>query len=780
VDDNVWHGFRLGEWSNPGNINIFNFIELNYKEYRGNANFLNQPTARTKRLWRVCQNEEERQRKEDIYEVETNVNADVDAFEPGYISEDDNLIVGLQTDKLFKRPTMYKEGIRNIRGALEAHGLATSEQIDNETMKMFRTHNDVVFDLYTPQIRKLRSTHILSALPDNSSRGRLIGDYRRVALYGVDYLLKQKQIDSLKLAAEIDAGALDATMQLRQEVTSQIEALKDLKSMALKYGRDISKPATNLHEAISWLYFAYLAAIKQQDGAAMSVGRIDAFLDIYAERDLKKGLLTEKQVQELIDDFVIKLRIVRFLRHPHFDVMYAGNPIWATLTIGGMIADEDNQNKKSLVTKTSFRLLQTINNLGPAPEPNLTVLWDNDLPKSWKKFVATVSINSSTIQFENDRLIRKQFESCDTTIGCCVSPMVKSSKGKETCQLFGARFNLGKVLLAGLNGGIEEFSRESILTTPQHWALSVLDNAKFHGTLEYDFVWHDHFVPMLKFVIQEYVAALNIIHYSCDRYFYESLEMALYDTDVFRTMGFGVAGLSHVVDSLSAIKHARVEPIKENGVIVDFQVDSDDFPRFGNNDDRADDIALEVVKTIKDELMKYYNERKIYRNAFPTLSLLTITANVAYGAQTGVMPDGATISDDERVGRGPKEPFAPGVNPSNGQDKKGIIASMASVAKIPFADCLDGISLTITISPQVLGNSPLQLAEILDTMTEQGLYHCNINVVTKEKLLDAYKHPNKYNYGTIVVRISGYAVDFLKLPKDKQLDIINRTFHEKV
>ena len=612
-----------------------------------------------------------------------------------------------------------------------------------------------------------------------SIRGRLIGDYRRVALYGVDYLIQQKEQDSLKIAQEIDQGALDESMQLRQEVNSQIRALQDLKSMAQKYGYDISGPAKNFLEAVQWLYFAYLAAIKQQDGAAMSVGRIDAFLDCYSERDLREGTLSESEAQEIIDDFVIKLRVVRFLRHPQFDIMYAGNPIWATLTLGGMIAEDDDKNKKSLVTKTSFRLLQTINNLGPAPEPNLTVFWDDDLPSAWKNFVSKISIDTSTIQFENDRLIRQQFGSCDTTIGCCVSPMVKSSEGKETCQLFGARFNLGKVLLAGMNGGIEEFSRESVFDEKPKWAKSVLDDPKFSGTLDYDTVWNEHFLPMLKFVVREYVAALNIIHYSCDRNFYESLEMALYDTDVFRTMGFGVAGLSHVADSLSAIKYAKIQPIVEQGIITDFMTDSDDFPRFGNNDDRADDIAKEIVRIIKDELMQYYKAGKIYRDAYPTLSLLTITANVAYGSSTGAMPDGALLGES-RVGRGPKEPFAPGANPSNGQDKNGIIAAMASLGKIPFADCLDGISLTITITPQVLGNSPEQLSAILDAMTEQGLYHCNINVVTRDQLVDAYINPEKYNYGTIVVRVSGYAVDFLKLPKDKQLDVINRTFHEKI
>lgn len=775
----AWEGFSSGAWNQPGNINVFDFIEHNYKEYRGEAKFLTTATARTKRLWKACQAEEERQRQQDIYEAATEVNAEVDAFQPGYISDDDKLIVGLQTDALFKRPVMYREGIRNIRGALEAHGLKAADNIDNEALAMFQTHNDAVFDLYTPQIKKLRHAHILSALPDNSSRGRLIGDYRRVALYGVDCLIAEKKSDLIRLSEQIDAGALDAAMQLSQEVSSQIKALRALKSMARKYGYDISGPATNFREAVQWLYFAYLAAVKQQDGAAMSVGRIDAFLDIYAERDLAAATLTERQAQEIIDNFIIKLRVVRFLRHPNFDTMYAGNPIWATLTLGGMLADLDGHKKTSLVTKTAFRIVHTINNLGAAPEPNLTVLWDNDLPRAWKKFTAQVSIETSTIQFENDRLIREQFKSCDTTIGCCVSPMVKSSKGNETCQLFGARFNLGKVLLAGMNGGIEEFSRESIFVRQPDWAVSVLNNPEYDGVLEYDMVWNHHFVPMLRFVIAEYIAALNIIHYSCDRNFYESLEMSLYDTEVFRTMGFGIAGISHVVDALSALKYAKVEPIVTDGVITDFRIDSDDFPRFGNNDHRADEIAQKVVRTVHDELMRHYDEGKIYRQAYPTLSLLTITANVAYGAATGAMPDGAWLGET-RVGRGPREPFAPGANPSNSQDKSGIIASMASLAKIPFADCLDGISLTITIVPQVLGNTPLQLAEILDTMTETGLYHCNINVIDRARLLDAYEHPEKYNYGTIVVRVSGYAVDFLKLPRDKQLDVINRTFHERV
>lgn len=770
--------FKSGEWNE--NVNVFDFIEKNYTEYTGDEKFLRDSTKRTKELWQAVQDEEEYQRKEGIYEAEVDINAEVNAYEPGYINEKDNLIVGLQTDKLFKRPVMYREGIRNIREALSEHGLKTSQKIDNDALAMFNTHNDAVFDLYSPQIRKLRSAHILSALPDNSSRGRLIGDYRRVALYGVDRLIQEKEQDRDEISNQIDNGALNDTMQLLHEVKSQIKALHDLKLMAKKYGYDISKPATNFKEAVQWLYFAYLAAIKQQDGAAMSVGRIDAFLDIYAERDLKNKTFNESQIQEIIDDFVIKLRVVCFLRHPNFDEMYAGNPIWATLTLGGMLVDD--KKKKSLVTKTAYRILHVIENLGPAPEPNLTVLWDNDLPKPWKNYVSKISIDSSTIQFENDHLIREQFDSCDTTIGCCVSPMVKSKKGKETCQLFGARFNLGKVFLAALNGGKEEFSHESIFVNTPDWSKSILDNEEYSGILDYDLVWNDHFLPMLKFVVKEYIAALNIIHYSCDRNFYESLEMALYDTDVFRTMGFGVAGISHVVDSLSAIKHCKVEPIVKNGVIIDFVIDTDDFPRFGNNDDRADDIAKKVVKTIKDELMEYYNEGKIYRQAYPTLSLLTITANVAYGQATGVMPDGAHLvkADAERIGRDEKEPFAPGANPANGQDKNGVISTMASLSKIPFADCLDGISLTITIVPQVLGNSPAQLAEILDTMTEAGLYHSNINVVTKERLLEAYENPDKFGYGTIVVRVSGYAVDFLKLPRDKQLDVINRTFHDKI
>jgi len=779
TDTSAWQGFNPGKWNEAGNINVFDFIQKNYKEYQENIEFLEGATERTKRLWKACQDEEERQRHENIYEAEVDINAEVDAFEPGYISVDDHLIVGLQTNKLYKRPVMYREGVRNIRGALTAHGLQTSPLVDNPTLALFKTHNDAVFDLYTPQILKLRQAHILSALPDNSSRGRLIGDYRRVALYGVDYLIEQKQVDVDELSRQIDNGALDETMQLTQEVKSQIRSLNDLKSMAEKYHHNISGPATNFREAVQWLYLAYLAACKQQDGAAMSVGRIDAFLDIYAERDLAKGELTESEIQEIIDDFVIKLRSIRFLRHPKFDEMYAGNPIWATLTLGGMIADEDDQNKKSLVTKTSFRIIHTIKNLGPAPEPNLTVLWDNDLPKSWKDYVSQICIETSTIQIENDRLIRKQFESCDTTIGCCVSPMVKSQKGKETCQLFGARFNLGKVLIAGLNGGIDEHSHDSIFVDKPDWATSILDDSTITGPLDYDTVWEDHFRPMLKFVISEYVAALNIIHYSCDRHFYESLEMALYDTEVFRTMSFGIAGFSHVVDSLSAIKYAEVTPIVDNGVITDFMINRDDFPRFGNNDDRADKIAKRIVKIVIDELMDHYEEGRIYRNAYPTLSILTITANVAYGAATGALPDGALL-DGERVGRAPGEPFAPGANPSNGQDKSGIIASMASLAKIPFEYCLDGVSLTTTIVPQVLGNSPAQLSEILDTMTEADLYHCNINVIDKDQLIDAYKNPDKYNYGTIVVRVSGYAVDFLKLPRDKQLDVINRTFHDKL
>ncbi|GHT82295.1 formate acetyltransferase [Actinomycetota bacterium] len=767
-----WFGFAGNDWKS--HISVRDFIQSNFAEYEGGTDFLSGTTPKTDKIWKLLEKDYfPAEKTKRVLDVEKHIAADVDAFEPGFISEDDDIVVGLQTDKPLKRPIMPYEGWRSIVKALEEIGEDADPYLTEIFTKYTRTHNDTVFALYTPRVRACRSSGILSALPDNASRGRTIGDYRRIALYGVDYLIAQKEADLQTNAEEFDALStstsvktdfhdINDTLQLREEISWQIKALNDLKSMAKKYGFDISRPAVNTKEAVQWLYFGYLGAIKQQDGAAMSVGRIDAFIDCYVQRDLHNGTFNEEQVQEIIDNFVIKLRLVRFLRMKAFDEMYTGDPIWATVTLAGMSADG-----RSMVTKTSYRLLHTLRNLGPSPEPNLTVLYSRHLPDNFKQYCAGLSIETSTIQYENDDLIRPRYND-DTAISCCVSPVPKSD-GIESQQLFGARMNGAKGMLYGLNGGRDD------LTGKQVWAKGVV--RPYTGEiLNFDEVWKHHFKPAIWHLTEIYVEALNCIHYSHDRYFYESLELALHDTNLARTMGCGLAGLSHIVDSLSAIKYAKVTPIRDvTGLITDFEVYGE-YPTFGNDDDRADEIAKAVVS----EVDRALRAQVMYRNATPTLSLLTITANVEYGKKTGNMPDG------RRSG----EPFAPGANPSNGVDQEGVIASMASVGKLPFDECRDGISLTTTIVPTALGptleKQTQMLVHIMDKMFagvangeyETKLYHSNINVLTKELLEEAFENPDDPKFNNLCVRISGYCVLWTKLTTEQRLDILNRTFHE--
>lgn len=782
-----WFGFKCssvsGAWKET--INVRDFIQQNYKPYDGDDSFLESETPKTAAIWKELEdNYFPIEKEKRVFKVEKNIAADVNAFEPGYIGENDDVIVGLQTDEPLKRPIMPYEGWRSIVKSLSEIGEEPNPELAEIFTKYARTHNDTVFMLYTPRVKACRSSGILSALPDNASRGRTIGDYRRIALYGVDYLVESKKRDLQKNAEEFDAIStssaiksdyhdINDVLQLREEITWQIRALEDLKLMAQRYGFDISKPAVNVKEAIQWLYFGYLGAVKQQDGAAMSVGKIDAFLDCYAARDLANGTFTESQIQEAIDNFVIKLRLVRFLRMEAFDEMYTGDPIWATITIAGMSSSSSDHPERSMVTKTSYRLLHTLDNLGPSPEPNLTVLWSDRLPKNFKDFCAKLSIQTSTIQYENDDLIRPRYND-DTAIACCVSPVPKSD-GIESQQLFGARMNGAKGLLYGLNGGRDD------LTGKQVFAKGVVQ--PYDGeVLDFERVWKYHFKPAIWHLTEIYVEALNAIHYSHDRYFYESLELGLHDTNIKRTMGCGLAGLSHIVDSLSAMKFAQVKPIRDvTGLITGYEVEGD-FPRFGNDDEHVDLIAKQVVA----EVNRALHQQTMYRNAEPTLSLLTITANVEYGKKTGNMPDGRLSGT----------PFAPGANPSNSADQEGVIASMASVGKIPFDDCRDGISLTSTILPEALGNNEVDrisgLVHILDKMftgvdNSDGagggyvtkLYHSNINVLTRELLEEAYSDPNNPKFNNLCIRISGYCVLWSRLTQEQRLDILNRTFHQK-
>ncbi len=737
-----WEFFKGESWKNK--IDVEDFILNNYKEYLGDESFLEGISDKTKVIITKVNELTKEELQKGVLDVETKIISGIDNFEPGYIDKDNEVIVGLQTDKPLKRIVNLYGGIRMAHTSLEAYGYKLDEVVDKHFKEFRKSHNDGVFDAYTEEIRRARSAGLLTGLPDAYGRGRIIGDYRRIALYGIDYLIEQKQND-LKEIKEIN----EETIRLREEVSEQIKALNEIKSMALKYGFDISKPATNAKEATQWLYFGYLAAIKENNGAAMSLGRTSTFLDIYIERDLENGTLTEKEAQEIIDQFVIKLRIARHLRTPEYNELFAGDPTWVTEAIGGM-----NLNGQSLVTKNSFRYLHTLINLGSSPEPNLTVLWSNNLPENFKKYCAKISILTDAIQYENDDIMRPIYGD-DYAIACCVSAM---KVGKQM-QFFGARCNLAKSLLYAINGGIDEMSGKLVVEGIDKITDDVLDYEKVKKA--YD--------NMLEKIAKTYVDAMNIIHYMHDKYAYEKAQMALHDTNVEHLMAFGVAGLSVATDSLSAIKYAKVKPIRnEQGIAIDFEIDGD-YPKYGNDDDRVDSIAVDIVKTFIKELRKH----PLYKHAIHTLSVLTITSNVVYGKKTGSTPDG----------RKKGVPFAPGANPMHGRDASGALASLNSVAKIPYKDvCQDGISNTFSIVPTALGHSEVEqinnLVNLLDGYFKQGAHHLNVNVLNREMLIDAMNNPDKYP--NLTIRVSGYAVHFNRLSKEQQLEVISRTFHEAI
>lgn len=745
MDFKQWDGFiKHEDWTNE--INVRDFIQANYTPYLDDNSFLSGPTERTRKLWdKVMKLYEEERAKGGVLDADTSTPSSVNAFEAGYIDKDLEQIVGLQTDAPLKRAIMPNGGIRIVEKSCEAYGLKVDEKIEEIYKKYRKTHNDGVFDAYTPDIRAARSSHLLTGLPDGYGRGRIIGDYRRVALYGVDYLIEKKKID---LANTNPDEFSEETIRVREEMAEQIKALNDLKAMAAKYGCDISVPASNAKEAIQWLYFGYLGAVKDQNGAAMSIGRNSTFLDIYIERDFKNGVLTEEEAQELMDHFIMKLRLVRFLRAPEYNELFSGDPVWVTESIGGMGIDG-----RTLVTKNSYRVLHSLINLGPAPEPNLTVLWSKNLPENFKKYCSEISIKTSAIQYENDDLMRITLGD-DYAIACCVSPM---KIGKQM-QFFGARANLAKTLLYAINGGRDENSGKQIAPKFEPITSEYLD---------YDEVM-EKFDNMMNYVSRIYIKALNIIHYMHDKYSYEALEMALHDKDIYRTMACGIAGLSVVADSLSAIKYAKVKVIRnEEGLAVDYEVEGD-FPKYGNDDDRVDSIAVDLIKTF----MKKLERHQTYRNAKPTLSVLTITSNVVYGKNTGNTPDG----------RAAGEPFGPGSNPLHGRDINGAIAVMNTIAKLPFEYASDGISYTFAITPNTLGkeeNTQIDnLKNLLDGYFMQTGHHINVNVFNRALLEDAMEHPEKYPQLTI--RVSGYAVNFVKLTREQQLDVIHRTIHERI
>ncbi len=732
--------FQSGAWKHS--INVRDFIQGNYTPYLGDAQFLAPATDRTLQLWDKVKDLMGRERG--VLDADTAVPSTITSHAPGYIDRELEQIVGLQTDKPLKRAIMPFGGIRVVEAGLNAYGYDLDAQTRDIFTKYRKTHNDGVFSAYTLEMRRCRRSGIITGLPDAYGRGRIIGDYRRVALYGVAQLIVEKQSE----LASLELDLMDeATIRLREELTEQIQALDELQEMAQGYGYDISRPATTAKEAIQWLYFGYLAAVKEQNGAAMSLGRVSTFLDIYIERDLQAGRITESEAQEFIDHLVMKLRMVRFLRTPDYNELFSGDPTWVTECIGGMGLDG-----RPLVTKTSFRMLHTLTNLGPAPEPNLTVLWSQHLPDNFKHYCADISIQTSSIQYENDDLMRPYWGD-DYGIACCVSAM---RIGKQM-QFFGARVNLAKCLLYAINGGRDEHSGEQIAPAYAPITGEVLD---------YSEVW-PRMQQMMAWLAKTYVNTMNIIHYMHDKYCYERIEMALHDRDILRTMAFGMAGLSVVTDALAAIKHARVRLVRDDrGLAVDYIIDGD-FPKYGNNDDRSDAIAVELVRTFMAELRKH----KTYRDAVHTQSILTITSNVVYGKKTGNTPDG------RRAG----EPFAPGANPMHGRDTHGAVASLASVAKLPYEDAQDGISNTFSIIPAALGRTEADrirnLVGLLDGYCQDGGFHLNVNVMNRETLLDAMDHPELYPQLTI--RVSGYAVNFIKLTREQQLDVINRTFHER-
>ena len=741
VSGDAWRDFVGGSWEK--HVNVREFIQTNYQPYEGDGQFLSGATERTKKLWAKLSTLFDEERKKGVLAV-SQIPSSILAHAPGYIDKASEIIVGLQTDAPLKRAIMPFGGWRVVEASLKAYGFTPDPELAEIFSKYRKTHNDGVFDAYTPEIMKCRRSHIITGLPDAYGRGRIIGDYRRVALYGVDFLLEQREQDKSQLD---ERHATEEVIRLREELAEQIRALKELKQLGKNHGFDIEAPATNAREATQWLYFGYLAAIKQQNGAAMSLGRVSTFLDIYFERDLREGTLTEEQAQEIFDDLVIKLRIVRFLRAPQYNQLFSGDPVWATDVEGGM-----GDDGRTLVTKSSFRMMNTLYTLGPAPEPNITVYWSMLLPEAFKRFAAKVSIDTSAIQFESDDLMRPRFGD-DCATACCVSAM---PVGKQM-QFFGARVNLAKCLLYALNGGRDEITGEQV--GPEF--------APVTGEyLDYEQVM-ERYERMMQWLAKTYVNALNIIHYMHDKYCYESIEMALHDRDIVRTMGFGIAGLSHAADSLSAIKSAKVKPIRDDtGLIIDFTVEGD-FPNYGNSDDRVDSIAVWLASTFMNKLRAY----PTYRGAVHTQSVLTITSNVVYGKATGNTPDG------RRSG----EPFAPGANPSNGKDTQGVLAAALSVAKIPYDDCQDGISLTVNILPTALGTQEEAYQGLvggLDAYFASQGFHVNINVLNRETLRDAMEHPEKYPQ--LTVRVSGYAVNFVKLTRKQQMDVINRTFHQSM
>ena len=738
-----WNGFHEGKWTKE--INVRDFIQKNYTLYEGDESFLEDTTDKTKKVWNRCEELILEELKKGILDVETNIISGITNFAPGYIDKENEVIVGLQTDAPLKRMVNLYGGKRMAKSSLEQYGYKLNEEIDKHFNEYRKTHNEGVFDAYPERTRKARHAGLLTGLPDAYGRGRIIGDYRRAALYGIDFLVEEKKKD----LAELDGPMTEDRIRLREEVSEQIRALGAVKEMAASYGVDISKPASNAREAVQATYMAYLAGIKENNGAATSLGRTSTFLDIYIERDLRNGVITEAEAQELVDQFIIKLRLVRHLRTPEYNELFGGDPTWVTESIGGI-----GINGKPLVTKNSFRYLHTLYNLGTAPEPNLTVLWSEKLPANFKRFCSRVSIDTDSIQYENDDVMRPIYGD-DYAIACCVSAM---KVGKQT-QLFGARCNLAKALLYAINGGVDERYGTEVVPGIEPITDEILDYDKVLA----------NYKKVLSYVAELYVDTVNIIHYMHDKYAYEASQFAFHDTHMQRIAAYGIAGLSIAADSLSAIRYAQVKPIRnEQGIAVDFET-TGDFPKYGNDDDRADDIAVNIVTTFSDELKKH----PVYRNAIHTLSALTITSNVMYGKKTGTTPDGRKLG----------EPLAPGANPMHGRDKNGALASLNSVAKIPYRDvCQDGVSNTFSIVPDALGKDLEQrennLTAILDGYFVQGAHHLNVNVLNRETLIDAMDHPEKYP--TLTIRVSGYAVNFNRLSREQQEEVISRTFHQSM
>ena len=749
VEMKEWDGFEGRLWKEE--INVRQFIQDNYTPYDGNEEFLAGPTESTNKLWGALQKlQKEERAKGGVLDMETEVVSGLTAYGPGYIDEsmkDLEQVVGLQTDKPLKRAFMPYGGIKMAEEACETYGYKVNPQLHEIFTKYHKTHNTAVFDAYTPEMLKVRHNKILTGLPDTYGRGRIVGDYRRVALYGIDFLIEQKKKDK----AHCGSGSMKGeVIRLREEIAEQIKALQGMKEMAAIYGYDISKPAKNAKEAIQWLYFGYLAAIKTQNGAAMSVGRVSTFLDIYFERDLKKGIITEAEIQELVDHFTMKLRMVKFARIPSYNQLFSGDPVWATLDVAGTGVDG-----RSMVTKTDCRFLHTLENMGPAPEPNLTVLYSSRLPENFKKYASRISIETSSVQYENDDVMKPVWGD-DYAICCCVSA---TQTGKEM-QFFGARANLAKCLLYAINGGVDEKTGEQV--GPKYRPIT-------SEYLDYDEVM-ERYDDMMEWLADIYVNTLNLIQYMHDKYYYEAAELALMDTDLKRTFATGIAGFSHVIDSLSAIKYAKVKVIRdENGLAKDYEVEGD-FPRYGNDDDRADEIGVWLLGTFMDKIKRHHT----YRRSEPTTSILTITSNVVYGKATGAMPDGRKAG----------EPLSPGANPSYGAEKNGLLASLNSLTKLPYEWALDGISNTQTINPGALGNEEGEridnLVQVMDGYFDQGAHHLNVNVFGKEKLIDAMEHPEKEEYANFTIRVSGYAVKFIDLTKEQQLDVIARTCHERM